>query len=432
MIKIIIGFIISSSVLLSVAHAAEQLTATIIGSGSPIYNENRASASTLISAGKTHILVDMGNGTQANLDQLGVDVRTLSALLFTHHHLDHNEEFVPIFIRSLLGRDNFTIVGPPATTKLTETNLDLYKEDISYRLGKSKRTLSDRQKAFEVRDIQGGESFKIDDIQVTTIQVPHTIHSVAYRFDYKGQSIVISGDLTYSDKLPSLAKNADFLIMDSGGMVITGGKAQNKGANNKGPRTRAHLSLADSSNIAEKAKVKNLVYTHFNKGTLDTQASLKEIRKNYTGKVIFAEDLMVLEHHVNITSLTQSYPVVDTGQRKFYSNDEIINLPAEGENFFGQDASYIINAPSYSNNNDGTVTDNVTGLMWQKDMGNKLSYQEALQKVQSNKLAGYSDWRVPTIKELYSLIQFSGSVKGQHALYPFIDTRYFNQPLGQV
>ncbi len=46
----------------------------------------------------------MGNGTQANLNKLGVNIRKLSALFFTHHHLDHNEEFVPIFIRSLLGK----------------------------------------------------------------------------------------------------------------------------------------------------------------------------------------------------------------------------------------------------------------------------------------------------------------------------------------
>ena len=72
--------------------AEEQLTATIIGSGSPVYNENRASASVLVSLGNTQILVDMGNGTQANLYKLGINIRKLSALLFTHHHLDKNND----------------------------------------------------------------------------------------------------------------------------------------------------------------------------------------------------------------------------------------------------------------------------------------------------------------------------------------------------
>lgn len=126
------------------------------------------------------------------------------------------------------------------------------------------------------------------------------------------------------------------------------------------------------------------------------------------------------------------YPIVDTGQKKFYGNDTVISPPKNGDDFFGQDASYSSNEPSYTDNNDGTITDNVTGLMWQKEMGDKLSYEQALEKINSVKLGGYDDWRIPSIKELYSLIQFTGSVKGQKALYPFIDTNYFSQPLGDT
>ncbi|WP_217495323.1 DUF1566 domain-containing protein [Shewanella sp. MEBiC00475] len=442
--KMILGLFMFISLIAVYAHAADQLTATIIGSGSPIYNENRASASTLISAGNTHILVDMGNGTQANLSKLGFDIRDLSSLFITHHHLDHNEEFVPILIRLLLGKNDFTIVGPPNTKKLTETNLDLYEADIAYRLGKTQRTLADRIKAFDVTDIQGGESFKVGDIQVTTLQVPHTIHTVAYRFDYNGQSIVITGDLTYSETLPTLARNADYMIIDSGGMVMIGGrnKNTNKGAkidnkNGSNKKTRAHLNLNDSSTLAQKANVKNLVYTHFTAGIVDEEASLKEIRKNYSGNVIFGKDLMVVntEAKPSLTTTSQkvaSYSIVDTGQRISYNNNAVILLPDNANTFFGQDANYSTNPPSYSDNNDGTITDNVTGLIWQKQMGEKLSYEQALLKINSFKLAGNGDWRIPSIKELYSLIQFSGSVKGQKALTPFIDTSFFNQPLGNT
>ncbi len=449
--------LLSTTSLINMAKAADKLTATIIGSGSPIYNENRASASTLVSAGNTHILVDMGNGTQANLNKLGFDPRDLSALVFTHHHLDHNEEFVPIFIRSILGRNNFSIIGPPNTVKLTESNLALYNEDISYRLGKTQRTLAEREKAFDVRDLQGGESFKIDDILVTTLQVPHAIHTIAYRFDYQGQSIVITGDLTYSDDLPTLAKNADFMIIDSGGMVMEDGRQKNKGkAGNKSAKNKdssnrkkkgnAHLNLAESSSMAKQANVQNLVYTHFNSTIVDTAASLKEIQKNYRGNVIFAEDLMVVNKEATKTSATRSssaitstlpkiensYAIVDSGQRISYSNNSAISLPKQGDDFFGQDASYIINPPSYTDNQNGTITDNVTGLVWQKDMGQKLTFDEALQKVNSTNTGGYNDWRIPTIKELYSLMQFSGTVKGDKALTPFIDTTYFNQPIGDT
>lgn len=135
---------------------------------------------------------------------------------------------------------------------------------------------------------------------------------------------------------------------------------------------------------------------------------------------------------IEIITLDTSYPIVDTGVTDFYSNTLIISAVAVGEAFYGQDATYQSNQPSYTNNNDGTITDNVTGLMWEQDMGTKISFDEASVKAIESTLGNYTDWRVPTIKELYSLILFTGSVQGESALTLFIDTQYFNQPLGNT
>jgi ribonuclease BN (tRNA processing enzyme) len=200
----------------------DALTATIIGSGSPKYNAERSGPSVLISYKNTKILVDMGNGTQANLDKLTIPTKQLNGLLFTHHHLDHNEEFVPIFIHCLLGGNAFTINGPEPTTTFVSSALTLYDKDIDYRLGKSGRTLNDVKNNFNCKDLKGGETFTIGDIKITSAKVNHTIYTVAYRFDAGEKSIVISGDLTYSESLPVLAKNTDYLIMDSGGSIELG------------------------------------------------------------------------------------------------------------------------------------------------------------------------------------------------------------------
>lgn len=127
-----------------------------------------------------------------------------------------------------------------------------------------------------------------------------------------------------------------------------------------------------------------------------------------------------------------TYKVVDTGVSTFYDDEKIISTPQSGASFYGQDATYQGNLPSYTNHNDGTITDNVTGLMWQQDMGDKITFAEAEAKAASLALGGYDDWRVPTIKELYSLILFTGQVKGESFVELFIDTDYFIQPLGNT
>jgi hypothetical protein len=101
-----------------------------------------------------------------------------------------------------------------------------------------------------------------------------------------------------------------------------------------------------------------------------------------------------------------------------------------GEPFFGQDAQYQGNSPSYRDNGDGTITDLVTRLMWQKDPGPKKTFKEAVTGASACQVGGYDDWRLPSIKELYSLILFSGEDVDPHSavtsnLKPFINTSFF-------
>lgn len=132
------------------------------------------------------------------------------------------------------------------------------------------------------------------------------------------------------------------------------------------------------------------------------------------------------------TLFCQTYPIVDTDVSDHYDNNSIISAPSVGQAFYGQDASYSGNQPSYTNNGDATITDNVTGLMWEQDMGAKITYDAAFTKAANSSLGGHTDWRVPTIKELYSLAQFTGRCFGDDAMFMFIDTNYFNQPVGDT
>lgn len=125
------------------------------------------------------------------------------------------------------------------------------------------------------------------------------------------------------------------------------------------------------------------------------------------------------------------FRIPDTEQEICYGNSAEISCPAEGESFYGQDSQYVGPLASYQNNGNGTVTDLNTGLMWQQNPGTKMSLPQALTLLESFDLAGYDDWRLPSIKELYSLILFNGTdpsgFEGEDTseLTPFIDTDYF-------
>ncbi|MBD3300310.1 MAG: DUF1566 domain-containing protein [Candidatus Moranbacteria bacterium] len=123
----------------------------------------------------------------------------------------------------------------------------------------------------------------------------------------------------------------------------------------------------------------------------------------------------------------------DTGQAQCFDSLKQIDCPSEGEAFFGQDAQYLSNKPSFVDNGDGTVTDQNTGLMWTKAAGEKLDYLD----IEASSFAGYDDWRVPSIKELYTLIDFSGidvnaKLRSDQGLTPFIDTEYFDFEYGDT
>ncbi len=134
-----------------------------------------------------------------------------------------------------------------------------------------------------------------------------------------------------------------------------------------------------------------------------------------------------------------TYPVVATGQTRCYSATGDRGgpqpCPKPGQPGYGQDAQFIINPARYRDNGDGTVSDLVTGLMWEKGYRENVSFAGAPKLAARARTGGHSDWRVPTTKELYSLINFSGTTgtmdspsqsRAPSDAKPFIDTQAFD------
>ena len=82
----------------------------------------------------------------------------------------------------------------------------------------------------------------------------------------------------------------------------------------------------------------------------------------------------------------------DTGQNSSYTNT------------FGEDNDFNINIPFFIINGDGTVTDTITGLMWQQADGGEMTIENAVTYCSTLTLAGYTDWRLPNAHESFSIL----------------------------
>ena len=138
-------------------------------------------------------------------------------------------------------------------------------------------------------------------------------------------------------------------------------------------------------------------YSAFDLSTVDTDLAAGNIKRN-----------------VVIYGLVGTAPqtLLKTGQTTSYQT--------------GDDGTYEKGtAFSYTNNGDGTVTDNVTGLMWASDgngdgcySGGTRTWSEAITWAEGLTFAGYSDWRLPNRRELESIVDSS-------RYSPSINTTYF-------
>jgi len=272
-----------------------EFSVTIIGSGNPQYNIDRSGPSAIVQYNGVKFLVDMGNGTRAQLEKLGFTRRNSpDALLITHHHLDHNEEFIPMVHQKYMSPGDFLVAGPAPIKEMTDYVSKFYKEDLEYRKSNQGQTFDEKNTNATVKELMGENSFSYKDVKISTTEVPHSIYTLAYRFDANGKSIVISGDLSYTPNLAKLALDADILVLDC--QIIREGANQNRRENTSGNKkgNSAHASIEEGAKMAAEAGVKTLVITHLSGAAIDEEATKAKIAEQFKGEIIIAEDFLTV------------------------------------------------------------------------------------------------------------------------------------------
>lgn len=295
---------------LAVDKVEGDLSVMVLGSGGPVATAaGRASASYLIfTDGVPRILMDVGGGAYKSLAESGVNVKDLDLVLLSHLHIDHTGDLSSViktiyFHTAGAGatRDApIRIWGPvshvggyPNTTDYVDGHYALPNGVERYlngftgviHAGTFNYTATDLGD-----DWNAGVSEVVldqDGLKVTAMPVKHaTVPAVAYRIEYKGKSIVYSGDTnSQSDNMIMLAKNADLLIYDTAIMDRHPNPAM----------LQLHTTPSRMGEVATAAMPKKLVLSHI---TPNTENNLKKVKRlvraqGYMGKIKAAEDLSV-------------------------------------------------------------------------------------------------------------------------------------------
>lgn len=291
----------------------EGLHLILCGTGSPLPNPDRAGPCNVIVAGDQAYVVDIGEGGARNLNLMGFDLTGVDGLLITHYHSDHIDGVGPLaLLRWTQGTATrpLSVYGPQGLQSVVDGFNQVYGLDKGYRVDHHGNDIVPESggglvaKPFEI-----GQSpivvLEKDGLKITAFRVTHEPinPAIGYRFDYRGRSVVISGDTSRSAELERVSKGADVLVHDALQPKLVGGLTQGlekAGRPNVATITRDildyHASPEDAAASAETAGVKHLVLSHLVPpipSSFFYRAFLGDAPEKFDGEITVGEDGMV-------------------------------------------------------------------------------------------------------------------------------------------
>jgi Metal-dependent hydrolases of the beta-lactamase superfamily III len=288
--------LLSSCITLAGSSTAQDLKVTLLGTGSPQPRMDRFGPSILVEAGKQHLLFDCGRGATQRIEQLKVPFGEVDALFLTHLHSDHTVGIPDLWLIGWpRGRKSpFRVWGPEGTKEMMAHLEKAYQFDIHIRRDVDEK-LPAQGVVVEARDIEQGVVYENTGVKITAFTVDHGLvkPALGYRIDFKGHSVVLSGDTRPSENLIQFAQGADVIIHE----VIDpeAFRSKNPSVNpERAQRVAAHHTTPEQAGtVFARVKPKLAVYSHIVPG--DTTDLIPLTRKTYSGPLEVGEDLMSIE-----------------------------------------------------------------------------------------------------------------------------------------
>jgi ribonuclease Z len=284
----------------------------LCGAGSPMYDRKRSGPCTAIIAGKRVFIVDAGNSSSKNLSLGRVPIANIEGVFLTHFHSDHIDGLGELIMQRWVtsgASSSLPVYGPVGVETVVAGFNQAYQHDDAYRIAHHGEIILPPQgsdavaNVLEVGNNNGdGVVYKSNGLKIRAFEVDH--HPVApalgYRFDYKGRSLVISGDTVKSATVAQFAQHVDVLLHEALSKDLV--MLINQRANVLGQQSIAaiskdiidyHTTPIEAAQIAQEAMVGHLVLHHIVPPLpikpLET-IFLKGVNEVYSGVVTIGKD----------------------------------------------------------------------------------------------------------------------------------------------
>jgi len=294
----------------------DALRLLVCGSSSPFPSEDRARPCLAVIAGGKFYVVDTGPGSWNRMALLRIPGERIGGVFYTHFHSDHIGDLGEFNMQTwVAGRPGpLPVYGPEGVQRVVAGFQEAYALDNGYRIAhhgaallSPDRGLMQAHPLALSSDGQRTEVLRDGELSISVFPVSHApiAPAVGYRFDYKGRSLVISGDTVKDAHLTAAAQGVDLLAHEAQNQQMvaqiqaTAGELQRSRLEKvMGDIPSYHTSPVEAAEIANAAGVPLLLMYHLTPPPPNALAErvflrgVSEIRKQGT---VLAHDGLLIE-----------------------------------------------------------------------------------------------------------------------------------------
>ena len=281
MLKILPGALDKMMSAQPMAELPDGLHISLCGAGGPMPSTNRSGPCVAVMAGEQLFIIDAGTNGARNLGRMGFNQGNIEALFLTHFHSDHIDGLGEMAMLRWVVDNNSSplpVYGPEGVADVVAGFNLAYARDAVHRTDHHGVAVAPPagagMEAVSFALPAAGDSLTVyanDNLKIEMISVDHfpITPAVAYKFSYKGRSLLISGDTVKSPAIEKHSAGIDLLVHEALSTTLVVLMAESAARSGNPLREKIfndihdyHTTPVEAAEIARDANVGHLVYYH--------------------------------------------------------------------------------------------------------------------------------------------------------------------------